>query len=124
VRIPMIATTDIARVAADYLLDTGWSGRIVRGLHGPADLTFREAASALSRGIGRPVTFVRVKEEQVRGALSGLGVGRDMAEKMLQLYRAIDRGTLKSAEERTKETTTPTDLANFAQEVLAPMVRG
>src|SRR5215510_11920116 len=37
---PMIATQDIGDVAAELLHEAKWSGQSIRGLHGPADLTF------------------------------------------------------------------------------------
>lgn len=44
-RLAMIATQDIAAVAAELLLQRNWSGHSVLGLHGPTDLSFDEAAS-------------------------------------------------------------------------------
>ena len=42
---PMIATRDIAHVAAERLLDPTWTGCHVRELHGPAELSFDEVAA-------------------------------------------------------------------------------
>ena len=50
--IPMIATRDIGRVAAQRLTDQTWTGHYVRELHGPADLSFDEVAGILSEVAG------------------------------------------------------------------------
>jgi uncharacterized protein YbjT (DUF2867 family) len=119
-RIPMLATRDIARVATDRLLDVTWTGRSVRGLHGPADLTFNEAAEELSRGLGHTIQYVQVPEEPVRQHLRAMGMSEEVTELMLEMFRGMDQGTLKPAELRTTETTTPMTLREFAHEVIVP----
>ena len=61
---PMIATRDIALVAAKRLADPKWSGRNVRELHGPADLSFDQVAEVLSDALGRKIAFVRCEPEE------------------------------------------------------------
>ena len=121
-RMPAIATRDIARVAADRLMDVTWTGRSVRGLHGPADLSMDEAAAELSRGLGRTIRYAKVPEETLRSALEKMGMSEDSIESMLEMYRVLELGILKPAEPRTAETTTPTTLEEFAREVMAPML--
>jgi uncharacterized protein YbjT (DUF2867 family) len=121
-RLPMIATRDIARVAADRLLDVTWSGRSVRGLHGPTGLSMNEAADEISRGLGHPVLYIKVAEEALRPELLKMGMSEDVAEMFFEMYRAFELGTLKPAEPRTSATTTPTTLEEFAREVMAPMI--
>jgi uncharacterized protein YbjT (DUF2867 family) len=121
-RIAMVATRDIARVAAQRLLDHTWSGRTVKGLHGPADLSFDEAAAAIGLGIERPVVHVQVPEEQARQAMRSIGLSEHVTELVLELYRAIESGLLRPAEPRTADTTTPTTLTQFARDVLKPLV--
>lgn len=120
----MVATQDIARIAADRLLDERWTGRSVRGIHGPTDLSYEEAVKEISKGIGRPIRYVQVAEQDVRSAMISMGLSAQMADLLLEMYRAADRGLLIPAEPRTHETTTPTKLEDFAREVLAPVVAG
>ncbi len=120
-RIAMVATRDIARAAAQHLLDSSWSGRTVKGLHGPADLSFDEAAAAIGEGLERPVTHVQVPEDQTRQALRAMGLSEHVTELVLELYRAIESGLLRPAEPRTAETTTSTTLEQFAWDVLKPL---
>jgi uncharacterized protein YbjT (DUF2867 family) len=121
-RIAMVATRDIAQVAALRLLDHTWTGRTVQGLHGPADLSFDEAAAAIGRGLGRPVVHVRVPEEQARQAMRSGGLSEHVTEMILELDRAIESGLLRPAEPRTADTKTPTTLEQFSRVVLKPLL--
>ena len=53
-KVPMIATADIAAVAAGALRERNWSGAVVRELLGPRDLTYAEATAAIGAAIGEP----------------------------------------------------------------------
>jgi len=119
---PMIATADIAAAAVDRLLDDSWSSSSILGLHGPCDLTFEDAAEEISDGIGRRVTHSQVDQMQARMGLSMLGLSASVIDALLELYHAIETGHLAAAEERTDETTTPTTLAEWAAEYMAPLL--
>jgi hypothetical protein len=49
-----------------------------------------------------------------------MGMSPGAAGAMLDLYRAINDGTIVSEEPRSPVTTTPTTLTDFAREILAP----
>ncbi len=121
-RIPMVATPDIAHIAAKRLMDRKWTGRSVRGVHGPEDLSFDEVAGQLSEAVGRKITHVKVSEEDARKALLAAGLGKSACEAMLELYRAIEEGTLVPAEPRTEKTTTHTPFYAYARQCLAPLI--
>jgi len=116
---PMIATRDIAEVAAAKLLDEDLSPAVLE-LHGPADLSFDEAAAAISEAIGREVPHTEVDEMQARVGWSMMGLGHGVIDSFLELYGAIASGHLRAEGPPTPETTTPTTLAEWAAEVLAP----
>ena len=118
----MIATRDVARVAADRVLDGDWTGRSVRDLLGPADLSFDEAATSLSQRLGRPIAHTRVTEEQARQAMLAMGLNVDATAVMLEMYRSFDAGTIRPTQARTAETTTTTTLATWAGQVMAPLL--
>jgi hypothetical protein len=109
-------------VAAECFLDASWKETRVRGVQGPKDMTFDEAAGILSDGLSRAVRHVTVTPEQAREAFLGMGASPDVAAKYVEMYQSFDRGTLKVAEPRTPETTTPTNLAEFARQVIKPLV--
>ena len=60
--VPMVATADIGRVAAELLQDT-WTGRRIIELEGPDRVTPNHIASVFSTLLGRPVTAEIVPRE-------------------------------------------------------------
>jgi uncharacterized protein YbjT (DUF2867 family) len=117
----MVATRDIGDVAARWLLDAGWSGHHVAGVHGPADLTPADVARAFSAVLGREVRYVQVSEEDARQALRGMGASEHVADEYSRLFTALDRHAA-DREPRTPETTTPTTIEAWARETLLPLV--
>ena len=61
--IPMVATADVGRVAAELLQET-WAGKRVVELEGPQRVTQNEIASVLSRLLDRPVRAEAVPREK------------------------------------------------------------
>ena len=94
-RYPMIATRDIARVAADCLLDANWKGHDIRELHGPADLSLHEAAAAISEGLHRKVEFQQIEREEARREMLEVGMSENAADLMLEMYEAVETGRLR-----------------------------
>ena len=60
--VPMVATVDIGRTAAELLQET-WSGYRVVELEGPQRVTPNEIASAFAHLLGRPVRVETVPRE-------------------------------------------------------------
>lgn len=60
--VPMVATADIARVAAQ-LLQTAWNGRGIVELEGPRRVTPNEIAATFAELLGRPVRMEPVPRE-------------------------------------------------------------
>ena len=122
--LPMVATRDIAEVAAARLRDRSWRGVSYRGLHGPRTLTFGEAAAEISAALGRPVRHVTIDADQARDVFLSLGASPDFAQRYLEMFAAFAAlpGEAIAAEPRTAETTTPTTLRAWASEILKPAV--
>ena len=118
---PMVATNDIGDVAADLLLHGGWQGRVVRGVHGAADVSPADAVQAFAAALGRPVRYVEVPDEAMRGALLAAGASAHVADEYPRLMRGLATVDYV-AEPRTAATTTPTSVGEWAREVLAPAV--
>ncbi len=119
-RLAMVATRDIADVAARELLTLDWSGRRVVSAMGPKDLTFSEAATALSEGVGRHVSHITVEPEQARESMLGSGMSPGLTDGFLSIFAAGDAGLLRW--ERDASSTTPTTLEEFARTVVRPML--
>jgi uncharacterized protein YbjT (DUF2867 family) len=120
-RYPMIATRDIGRVAAERLAGRSWTGRSVKELHGPADLSFDDVAVMLSEALGRKIAYVKCDRDEARQAILAGGVSENAADLMLEMYDAVEAGRLRALQPRSTETATPTTLAEFALEVVMPM---
>src|SRR5215813_5416256 len=117
---PIITTQDIGDVAAELLLERKWSGRSARGLHGPADLTFDEAANILSDSIGKTVKHVQITPDQAYQAFLGFGASPGFAKALVEMYQALARpGAI--TELRTRQTTTPTTLREWSGNVFRPL---
>jgi uncharacterized protein YbjT (DUF2867 family) len=121
VLLPQLATRDIADAAAPPLLRRDWTGKQVRGLHGPTDLSSNDVASILSDVLGRQVRYVQVAPEQMKTGLLSTGMCEEWADALIDMYEAFIKAG-KVPEPRTPETTTPTTLQEWATDVLKPML--
>lgn len=122
VAIPMIATTDIAEVAARRLLALDIHGSEVLELHGPRDYTLEETARILGVSIGLPdLPYVRFGDEDARTAMVTAGISADVAGLLIEMYRTLDRDRgFRGTQPRSAATTTSTTLERFAETVFAP----
>lgn len=118
---PMIASSDVAAVAADYLTGLGFKGRSIHELNGPRDYTTIELTSALGASIGKPhLGYVEFPEGIFRkGLISNGGLSPNAADMLIEINRAINSGRVKAGP-RSKSNTTPTTLEEFATNVFAP----
>ena len=115
VPLPMIATRDIADVAARALTTRDWSGFTVRELLGPRDLTHAEATGILGAAMGHPdLAYVRLPDPEMIETLVGAGFTEEAAVLHVELGGALSDGTIASREGRTASNTTPTRLDAIA----------
>lgn len=120
VPVPMIATRDIAAVAAEALRTRNWHGTVVRELMGPDDLTFAEVTRILAARLGRPdLAYVRMTYEDLTATYVQVGLSADVARVYVELVRALNDGIVTSVEGRTAANTTPTRFEEFAEELAA-----
>lgn len=121
VALAMIATRDIAAVAAEYLMAPTFDGYVVRELLGPRDYTHREATAILGAAIGKPdLAYVEFSYEDFRKGLLGAGFSASVADAYVEMYTAFNDGRIQGTMSRNTSTTTPTTLEEFAREVFAP----
>lgn len=121
VSLAMIATRDVATVAAEYLATPTFDGHQVRLLLGPRDYTYREATSILGAAIGKPeLPYVAFSYEDFRQGLSGAGFSDSTADALVDLYMAFNDGRIQRMVSRTPSSTTPTTLEVFAREIFRP----
>lgn len=112
VRIPMVATQDVAREAAMRLQARDVRGHHVRELLGPQDMTMREATSAIGAAIGVPdTTYVELPPEAVREALRSAGFSEESARLVVEMQLALNAGWPSAR--RTPDNTAPTRFSDF-----------
>ena len=117
--IPMVATRDVADVAATALRARDWTGFVVREVLGERDLTFREVTAILGERIGRPdLPYVQLPDAEMLQALTDAGLSADVAAQNLEFNRALSARTIRSREGRRPENTTPTRFEDFADELV------
>ena len=116
--VPMIATRDIADVAAKALTARDWEGVVVRELLGPRDLTYAEATRILGERIGKPdLQYVQSSYADQAKALVQAGLSESFASFYVDMTRAFNEETIKPREGRTPENTTPFRFEDFAGEL-------
>ncbi|WP_439556897.1 NmrA family NAD(P)-binding protein [Dyadobacter sp.] len=118
--IPMVATRDVAQVAAGHLASLDFSGKRVHAVMGPRDYTYAELTSIVGNAIGKPdLAYVQLPVEKVREVFLGNGFSPDFANNLIEMGTAISSGYM-NYEKRDESTTTTTTAEEFASKVYAP----
>jgi len=120
VRVPMIATADIAREAARLLSDDTWVGRRDVELVGPSDVSFDEAAMTIGEALGRDVRHVHVADRQAHDWMLSMAHSEHCARMMLELFAGIESGVYGLQRSRSEAIVTPTTFGEFVNHVLLP----
>ncbi len=111
----MIATKDIALVAADHLLKRDFSGKTVHELLGERDVSMDEVAKVLSEKIGKPdLRYVQFSAEDEKKGLMDVGLSDDASDQMVEFSQAINDGIIGVNLPRTANNTTSTSIEEFA----------
>lgn len=114
----MIATRDIAAVAAQALRQRDFNGFVVRELLGERNLTMREVTQILSDRIGKAsLRYVQVPPADFIAGLVQMGLSQNFAGDVEQAFSGINQGHSRSKEGRRPENTTPTRFEDFAEEM-------
>jgi len=121
--LPMVATRDIAAVAARWLRDPTWTGSTQVPVLGPENLSMNRAAAICAEVLDRPVRYQQVSIADYRQTMQGNGYSAAMAEAMAAMADAKNHG-LDLAVARTPDTATPTTVRAWCTEVLKPAVQG
>ena len=117
--LPWVDPYDIAVVAAGRLLGRDWGGRQVQAVHGPADLTWPDAAAALTAATGVAIEAQLISDDEQRAALRKAGLSEVAVEGILGMG-AGKRDGFTPEQPRTVLSTTPGTLAGWAVTHLRP----
>ncbi len=119
-KIPMIATRDVADYAADRLVKKDFTGSSVRYLQGQRDLSMIEATEIIGRKIDKPgLSYVTFPYDDAEKAMVAMGLSPDMSRLYIEMSRAFNEGRI-TYDKRTKENTTATSFEAFCDEVFVP----
>jgi uncharacterized protein YbjT (DUF2867 family) len=115
VKFAMIATKDIAQVAADRLIKRDFSGKSVHELLGERDVSLEEATKIFGEKIGKPdLNYVQFSPEDAKKGMMDSGLSDDVSDQLLELGQAINSGIIAVNQPRTAENTTATSIEEFA----------
>lgn len=112
---PMVATKDVAAVAAKRLLELSFTGKSHEYILGEHDLSHNEATKILGAAIGKPdLQYVTFSYEQAEQAMART-MSADYAHRLVQMAKDMNEGEMLSDVKRTKENTSPTSIEEFSQ---------
>lgn len=124
-KLPMIATYDIAVAAAEALAKLDFAGHQTRELHGQRDLNYLEMAKIVGAAIGIPnLTYVQLPADQVIQAMTQMGISKNMATLICEMADALNSGHMRMLEARSAANTTPTQFEEFVHRVFVPAYKG
>ena len=124
-KMPFIATQDIANAAADLLLKLDFTGKQTRELLGQRDLSYNEVAQIIGKAIEKPeLQYAEFPADKVKPVFIQLGMSANIADLILEMSAALNSGHMRALETRSAKNTTPTSFETFVQEQFLPLYRG
>ncbi|ARV59628.1 hypothetical protein BZZ01_14195 [Nostocales cyanobacterium HT-58-2] len=118
--IPMVATCDIGAMAVRWLIHQDWLGQSGIGVHGPEDFSLNQVAETLSKAFSKPVRFQPVPPKAYYESILSHGSSPAFAQSLVDMFAAVAEGIYR-AEPRTLDTTTPTTLRQWVENVMLPV---
>jgi uncharacterized protein YbjT (DUF2867 family) len=120
IKLPFIATRDIASVGAQYLLRLEFKGSTVRTLLGERDISMKEITKIIGEAIGNPtLKYVQLSYQDLNKAMIESGLSTDFAQSYVSMSRAVNERKLDQVIKRTAESTTRTSFEEFAKSLAA-----
>jgi uncharacterized protein YbjT (DUF2867 family) len=115
-KVPMVATKDIAASALKHLLALDFSGKSHEYVLGNREYTYADIASIYGRAIGKPdLKYVQFPYGEAKKAMLGMGMGESVVDKLNEFAKSMNEGKILSDARRTPSNTTPTTAEEFAQ---------
>jgi uncharacterized protein YbjT (DUF2867 family) len=125
VKLPFIATRDIAAFAAEALRTLTFTGKQTRELLGQRDVSYNETAAVVGKAIGKhDLMYSQLPPSQLKPALTQMGMSTSMADLLLEMAEALNSGYMAALEPRSAQNTTPTSIEQFVTDEFAPRFTG
>ncbi|MEJ1117252.1 NAD(P)H-binding protein [Phyllobacterium sp. CCNWLW109] len=122
-KLPSVATRDVAAVAARWLLDDSWTGQSEVPVLGPEDISFNDMAEIISDVLGKTATYQQISFDAYKERFVQYGMCTAMAQGMTNMAWAKDQG-LDLTVSRSPENTTPTTFRQWCEDTLKPAMLG
>ena len=90
-KIPMVSTSDIGKIAAEYLTDLGRGRRVVE-LAGPEDYSPQDIAQTFAAALGKPVKLETHPLDAVIPTFTAAGFSQDLAGLFREMIEGINSG--------------------------------
>jgi uncharacterized protein YbjT (DUF2867 family) len=114
-KIPVIATGDIARAAAEHLMKRDFVGSTVKYLLGERHVSYNEIAGVFGKRIGKPgLKYAQFSYGDAEKGLRAAGLSPDVCRLYIEMTKAFNDGLIGPYLVRTKENTTATTIEEFA----------
>ncbi|MEI7662172.1 MAG: NmrA family NAD(P)-binding protein [Bacteroidota bacterium] len=115
-KIPMVATRDIAAAALRHLTGLSFTGKQVDYVLGQRDVSYNEVAAIFGNAIGKPdLKYFTGSHEDGKQAMLHAGMGESVVNKLLEFIKAMNDGLVMGDAKRTPANTTSTSIEDFSQ---------
>lgn len=122
-KLPYVATRDVAALSARLLLDTSWSGVREIPMMGPDDLSYDEIVAILSEVLSKPVRFQEIGIEDMKALVASQGATPGMAQAVADMLTAKNDGLDHLVQRTTTDVANaPTTFRQWAEIVLRPAI--
>lgn len=119
--IPMVATADIALVAASHLVNLDYQGKKVHAILGDKNYSFKEVTDIIGKAIGNPdLQYIQFPIEQAKQAMIDQGLSADIANDITGMETSLKTGIM-NYQQRNEESTSQTSAEAFINEVFVPV---
>lgn len=113
---PVVATKDIAELAAGRLLDLKFKGELIEYVLGQRDLSFSEITKILADTFDiNDLKYVQFSYEDFYKSLIKMGMSDSSATAMIEFSESFNNGKSLKAHKRTQENTTKTSFEDYAR---------
>ncbi|QEI06236.1 NAD(P)H-binding protein [Pigmentiphaga aceris] len=120
-KLPLIATEDVAQAAAEHLLLRDFSGKHVQELHGAEDLSLLEVTKKIGAAIGRPdLPFRQITEAAFAQSLREAGASENIIGLMTEVVAGINSGLIRAEQPRGAQSTGSVHFEDFMRDALLP----
>jgi uncharacterized protein YbjT (DUF2867 family) len=112
---PLVATKDIAGVAAEKMLKLNFKGKSVEYVLGPEDTTYNEITQVIADRLGKPdLNYMETSYDDTRDYFIKGGISESFADGIIEMTKGMNEGIIFEDIKRTPRNTTPTRLEEFA----------